>query len=164
MDTSKPKWIVESAHAAGWHTVGEDPGVFVRLAHPLDTRSVVVLFDQDHPKYAEHLEDFRRHAETLRTLGRAATRFLEFAGWRQTPRPPRTPFELSGAPPFGMRIERGQLVPDEREQAVIERIGELRTEGHSLRSICTILAEEGHRPRRAAQWRPGTLNEIIKRT
>jgi hypothetical protein len=164
METPKLKRLIESAHFAGWHTVDEDPGVFIRMAHPLDTWTAELIFDPEHPKYDDYMQDLRRHLEQLRELGNAATRFLEYAGWRHTPRPPRIPFDLSGAPPFGMRIERGQLVPDEREQAVIERIGELRTEGHSLRAICTILAEEGHRPRRAAQWRPGTLNEIIKRT
>lgn len=163
MDTSKPKWIMQSAHASGWRTVDEDPGVFVRLAHPLDTRSVVILFDPNAPQYDEHMQDLHQHLEQLRDLGRAATRFLEIAGWRKASKPPRMPFDLAGTPPFGMRVEAGRLVEDEREQAALKRILELRSEGLSLRAMAKILVEEGCMPRRATRWHAHTLSEIIKR-
>lgn len=57
---------------------------------------------------------------------------------------------LGGSRPFGYRVEKdkgdirgGRLVPDEREQAAIERMRALRGEGKSLRAIASAMQEEG---------------------
>lgn len=68
-----------------------------------------------------------------------------------------------GAPPFGFRAERGELVPDEAEQPALTRIKELQEAGGSLRSIAAALEAEGFRPRRGARWHPETVRLIVAR-
>jgi DNA invertase Pin-like site-specific DNA recombinase len=68
-----------------------------------------------------------------------------------------------GSPPFGYRVEDGQLVPDPVEQAALARITELRAEGATLREIARALEAEGHRTKRADRWHTETLRRIAKR-
>jgi hypothetical protein len=68
-----------------------------------------------------------------------------------------------GRPKFGFRAEGKQLVPDADEQATIARIGELRSEGHSIRSIASTLEAEGHANRGSARWHPTMVARIVKR-
>lgn len=68
-----------------------------------------------------------------------------------------------GPPPFGYRVEGGELVEDYGEQKVLARIRELRADGRSLREIAATLTEEGYRPKRSATWHPGSLRLIVKR-
>ncbi len=69
-----------------------------------------------------------------------------------------------GAPPYGYRAERGELVADESAQAVLERVRELRTTGASLRDIATTLTTEGHRPPRGDRWYPNTVSRLVARS
>ena len=69
-----------------------------------------------------------------------------------------------GSPPFGYRVEEGELVPDGEETQAIKRIRELHAQRLSLRSISRQLHEEGISPKRAQQWSPETLRRIIART
>ena len=46
---------------------------------------------------------------------------------------------LGGRAPYGFRIEDGQVVPDDAEQAVVALVGRLRASGASLRDICAQL-------------------------
>jgi DNA invertase Pin-like site-specific DNA recombinase len=48
-----------------------------------------------------------------------------------------------GPPPLGYRAEGRQLVADNYEQQVVERIRALRAEGRSLRQIADVLTAEG---------------------
>jgi DNA invertase Pin-like site-specific DNA recombinase len=66
-----------------------------------------------------------------------------------------------GAPPFGCRSERGELLDDEREQATIARASELRSQGRSLRDIADTLTDEGHQPRRAVRWHPQVVSRLL---
>lgn len=66
-----------------------------------------------------------------------------------------------GAPSYGCRAERGELLPDEQEQATIARADELRSEGLSLRGIAEVLTSEGHEPRRAARWHPQVVSRLL---
>jgi DNA invertase Pin-like site-specific DNA recombinase len=68
-----------------------------------------------------------------------------------------------GSPAYGTRAEAKELVADEDEQAALARIKELRTEGHSLRSIGEALTREGYRPKRSARWHTESLRRIIAR-
>lgn len=68
-----------------------------------------------------------------------------------------------GSPHFGTRAEDGELVPDDREQATLARIRELRDQGESLRRIAEVLTAEGHKPKRAARWHPESLRKIVAR-
>lgn len=68
-----------------------------------------------------------------------------------------------GSPPFGYKAESGALVPDDEEQAVLARIGELRAAGASLREIAATLTDDGYRPKRSARWHPESLRRIVGR-
>jgi DNA invertase Pin-like site-specific DNA recombinase len=68
-----------------------------------------------------------------------------------------------GPPPLGYRAEGRQLVADEEEQRVIERIRTLRAEGRSLRQIAEALTAEGFRPKRSTTWHPASLRLIVNR-
>jgi DNA invertase Pin-like site-specific DNA recombinase len=68
-----------------------------------------------------------------------------------------------GPPPLGYRAEGRQLVADQDEQQVIERIRVLRAAGRSLRQIADVLNAEGFRPKRSTTWHPGSLSLIINR-
>lgn len=69
-----------------------------------------------------------------------------------------------GSPPYGYRVEDGQLVANPAEQAVLVRIAELRLQGATFREIARALEAEGHRPKRARRWHPETLRRVIQRT
>ena len=67
-----------------------------------------------------------------------------------------------GTPPFGWRnIEGVGLIEDEREQSVIRRINELRTDGYSLTSIARQLETEGARSRQSDRWHPESVRRVI---
>jgi DNA invertase Pin-like site-specific DNA recombinase len=68
-----------------------------------------------------------------------------------------------GGPALGFKAVDGALVADDREQAVVRRIQELRGEGMSLRSIAAALDAEGHKPKRSDRWHPQTLASVIRR-
>lgn len=68
-----------------------------------------------------------------------------------------------GSPPFGWRVENGELVPDEREAPIVARIMELRAGGASTRTIAETLHNEGHRPKRSERFASATIARIIKR-
>tara|TARA_R110002110_G_scaffold25895_4_gene95885 strand:+ start:537 stop:1307 length:771 start_codon:yes stop_codon:yes gene_type:complete len=56
------------------------------------------------------------------------------------------------------------LVPIPEQQAVINRMAELRNEGLSYRAIGSQLAEEGHfPPRRGAIWQPNSIKRALSR-
>lgn len=67
-----------------------------------------------------------------------------------------------GRPPFGYRLEAGELVAVEAEQRTIARIGQLYVEGATAYAICVALEREGHRPR-GARWNPGIVIRILTR-
>ena len=69
-----------------------------------------------------------------------------------------------GSPPYGYRVEDGQLVANPAEQAVLVRIAELRAQGSTFREIARALDAEGHRPKRARRWHPETVRRVVQRT
>lgn len=68
-----------------------------------------------------------------------------------------------GSPAYGTRARDGELEIDAAEQTAINRIVELHHAGASLRDIASVLATEGHRPRRSITWHPETLRRIVTR-
>jgi len=64
---------------------------------------------------------------------------------------------VSGQAPYGFRFENGRVVVDETEQATIAKIVELKTQGHSIRSIVSYLEAHGYRNRNG---RPIGRNEV----
>ena len=69
----------------------------------------------------------------------------------------------AGAPPLGFRAEGRQLVPDPDEQAVVQRIVELRSDGTSLRRIAATLTAEGLAPKRGGAWHPQQVARVLDR-
>lgn len=72
-------------------------------------------------------------------------------------------FAAFGSPHYGTRAVGGELVPDDREQATVARIRELRAAGASLREMAETLTAEGHRPKRSDRWHPQSLARIVAR-
>lgn len=69
-----------------------------------------------------------------------------------------------GRPPFGWRAEGKELVPDEREQAVIARARQLSDEGLSSRQIAAKLDQEGRRPKEGDRWSSVQVLRVLQRT
>jgi DNA invertase Pin-like site-specific DNA recombinase len=72
---------------------------------------------------------------------------------------------MSSKTPFGYRLDpndASRIVVDEGEQACIKRIGELRTQGRSLRGIVELLTEEGWKPR-GKRWARNFVWVLTKR-
>ncbi|WP_432477204.1 recombinase family protein [Nocardioides sp. GXQ0305] len=67
-----------------------------------------------------------------------------------------------GSPPFGYRADGGELVPDEREQVVLARAVQLRSEGMSLREAGAVLDAEGLKPKRSRNWHPTSLARALR--
>lgn len=68
-----------------------------------------------------------------------------------------------GAPGFGQRAEGKQLVDDDREQAALARMVQLRGEGLSLRQVAVALDEEGFPPKRAERWHSQQVARCLAR-
>lgn len=74
-----------------------------------------------------------------------------------------------GMVPFGYELVNDGVVepylaPIPEQQAVINRMAELRNEGLSYRAIGSRLAEEGHfPPRRGAVWQPNSIKRALSR-
>lgn len=68
-----------------------------------------------------------------------------------------------GAPPFGYRVEDGELVPEQGEQETLSRARELQEAGASIREIATTLNEEGRSTKRGTRWHPTTVARVLRR-
>ena len=69
-----------------------------------------------------------------------------------------------GAPPFGFRVQDGELVPDPGEQETLGRARELQRGGASIRAIAATLTSEGRRTKRGGtRWHPTTVARVLGR-
>lgn len=69
-----------------------------------------------------------------------------------------------GSPPYGWTAVNGELAAVEAEQAVIDRIRELRDGGASMRAIADLLNGEGIPAKRAGMpWHPMTVQRVLER-
>jgi hypothetical protein len=68
-----------------------------------------------------------------------------------------------GSPAYGFRVEAGERLAHDEEQAAVARIAELRAHGATLRAMARTLEAEGHRPKRSARWHPETIRRILNR-
>jgi len=80
--------------------------------------------------------------------------------------------KTGGHCPFGYRVIESSrsdgkvlktLEPDSTEQRVIARIHELKTNGHSFRSIAQELNREGYQTRTGSAWDHSTVRKIVGR-
>lgn len=68
-----------------------------------------------------------------------------------------------GRPPYGYRANKGTLLKDPQEQAVIRKARLLRRRGLSFREIADALAAEGHAPRSGRRWHPPMVARLVDR-
>jgi DNA invertase Pin-like site-specific DNA recombinase len=68
-----------------------------------------------------------------------------------------------GAPPYGWKAEEGELVLDDDEQAVRNRMEALRDRGASLRAIADELNGMGVPAKRGGRWHPQTVARVLQR-
>ncbi len=54
-------------------------------------------------------------------------------------------------------------MPEPGEQAIIQRMSELRANGDSLRDIAATLELEGYRSRSGGQWHPTQVARVLRR-
>jgi DNA invertase Pin-like site-specific DNA recombinase len=67
-----------------------------------------------------------------------------------------------GEPPFGWRVgENGGLECDQREEAVLNRMTELRESGQTLDEVANILNRDEYRPRRGDRWTKQGVHRIL---
>lgn len=72
---------------------------------------------------------------------------------------------IGGAVPYGLQLgEDGDLVPQADEQAALERMRQLRSEGSTLQAICNTLTDEGHRTRGGGPWQTAVIGRVLKRS
>ena len=71
---------------------------------------------------------------------------------------------ISGHAPYGSDFGvDGRLVANDREQSIIARMRQLRTEGMSYRGIAARLNSEGILPKRGRRWDHTTVKSILMR-
>ena len=70
---------------------------------------------------------------------------------------------MGGIARFGYSASDGELVPDEREQAVVTRMLELKADGYSLRAIAQRLNDEGLRPKRGEHLHATQVGRVLER-
>lgn len=66
-----------------------------------------------------------------------------------------------GAPRYGQRAVDNELVRNESEAAILERMRRWQTEGLSIRAIAARLNEQGVPAKRGGQWHPSTVQRLL---
>lgn len=67
-----------------------------------------------------------------------------------------------GPTPFGFRRVGNELVRDDEQYAVLQKIREMRPEGQSLRRVAAWLNENGVKtPRGSSKWFVNTLHQVL---
>lgn len=69
-----------------------------------------------------------------------------------------------GAPPYGFRSVKGQLIPEPNEQLALAKMNALAAQGVSTREIARVLTAEGYPTKRGGQmWQAQTVARILRR-
>ena len=68
-----------------------------------------------------------------------------------------------GSPPYGWRAVGKELVPDDAEQTVINRVRTMRGQGKSLHEAADALNADRFPPRRGERWHPQTVQRALDR-
>ena len=64
--------------------------------------------------------------------------------------------------PYGFRFERGEVVKEPSEQAVLRDLRRWRARGYSITRCTKLLAAKGHQPR-GDRWHRTTVARLLKR-
>jgi DNA invertase Pin-like site-specific DNA recombinase len=76
----------------------------------------------------------------------------------------RSQGRVYGPTPFGWKVQERRLVPNAAEQAVIERMAELRRDGLGYASVAERLNDAGLRPKRAPAWSAMAVRSVLRTT
>ncbi|MEO0839048.1 MAG: recombinase family protein [Cyanobacteria bacterium J06633_8] len=68
-----------------------------------------------------------------------------------------------GSPPFGQQSMNGELIPDEKEQQIIELIRRHHKSGKSLQEIADWLNYNGYQTKRGARWQRVSVKRVLDR-
>ena len=69
-----------------------------------------------------------------------------------------------GCVPFGFTAdERGVLIANPAEQAILSEIRDLRAKGHTLQEICDVLNGRGLTNRNSSAWNTANVSNLLKR-
>ncbi|MEM9162280.1 MAG: recombinase family protein [Cyanobacteria bacterium P01_F01_bin.4] len=68
-----------------------------------------------------------------------------------------------GSPAYGERAVNGQLVKDEKEQAIIDLIRRHHKSGKSLQQIADWMNQQGYRTKRGRQWQRISVKRVLDR-
>lgn len=98
------------------------------------------------PRHFEHLSEIRER------LQRGRSRKAQQGG-----------YVGYGSPAFGQRAINGELVNDEREQAIIELIRRHHKSGKSLQQIADWLNTNNHRTKRGHLWKRISVKRVLDR-
>lgn len=72
---------------------------------------------------------------------------------------------LTGAHVFGYKLKRYRAILHKREQLAIEKMQELRQQGHSYEKIALVLNTAGiHTKRRTTRWYAMSVRKVLRRT
>ncbi|MEM9905965.1 MAG: recombinase family protein [Cyanobacteria bacterium P01_D01_bin.44] len=68
-----------------------------------------------------------------------------------------------GSPAYGERAVNGQLVKDEKEQAIIDLIRRHHKSGKSLQQIANWMNQQGYKTKRGRQWQRISIKRVLDR-
>ncbi|MEO1403003.1 MAG: recombinase family protein [Cyanobacteria bacterium J06635_1] len=68
-----------------------------------------------------------------------------------------------GSPAYGERAVNGQLVKDEKEQAIIELIRRHHKSGKTLQQIADWMNQQGYKTKRGRQWQRISVKRVLDR-
>ncbi|MEM8808349.1 MAG: recombinase family protein [Cyanobacteria bacterium P01_G01_bin.38] len=68
-----------------------------------------------------------------------------------------------GSPAYGERAVNGQLVKDEKEQAIIDLIRRHHKSGKSLQQIADWMNQQGYKTKRGRQWQRISVKRVLDR-
>src|SRR6516162_2752582 len=136
-----------------------------------DAANVIADFDKKGIRLVSIAESFDMSSPYGRAMAQMASVFaeLERAMIRERTRSAmnvkRSRGErISGHAPYGSDFGvDGRLVANDREQSIIARMRQLRTEGMSYRGIAARLNSEGILPKRGRRWDHTTVKSILMR-
>ena len=135
----------------------------------LNLAELIELFKKDNTQLYSVMENIDASTPigrfTIKLLGALAELEVDVLGQRTKvgmEEARKKGVHLGRAPLGKKRNNKGKLVQDHQEQAVIQRILQLRALNLSLRKIAQTLQQEGYQTKRGGKWHPQTIKKILE--
>lgn len=150
----------------GWLTIFDGALKMVppaRGLHEVPFAATLMARDKDflYQEYAVAGKSIKQIAREERCAPSTVAKYLLEFGIE--PRPDRLPRQRRGQIPFGMKMRNGLLVPHLAEQATIEKLRQLRSEGKPYGDLVDWLNTNGIRSKNGGRWDRPTVYKILKR-